>query len=232
MRRIAISDIHGCARTFRNLLRTIELTPEDHLFLLGDYVDRGPDSKGVLDTIFELQAAGYRLTCLKGNHEEGLEWALESVERFEHWLFWGGDATLSSFGASHPAQIPERYLCFLESLPPVHIEDRWIMVHAGLDFKAADPLANEHALMWIRNWYDEIDYEWLGDRYIVHGHDRTTMPRILTMRDQLDHLRVQNIDCGCFDLDTPGSGHLCAFDLDARTLWFEPNADMLHPWRR
>ncbi|RMD70520.1 MAG: hypothetical protein D6818_08980, partial [Bacteroidetes bacterium] len=115
---------------------------------------------------------------------------------------------------------------------PVHIEDRWIMVHAGLDFKAADPLANEHALMWIRNWYDEIDYEWLGERYIVHGHDRTTMPRILAMRDQLDHLRVQNIDCGCFDLDTPGSGHLCAFDLDARTLWFEPNADMLHPWRR
>ncbi len=232
MRRIAISDIHGCARTFRKLLHTIALTKDDHLFLLGDYIDRGPDSKGVLDTIFQLQREGFRLTCLKGNHEEGLEWALTSEAHFAHWLYWGGDATLASFGLSHPARIPEPYLDFLRTRPLFHLSDEWILVHAGLNFRASDPFADRRALLWIRDWYGEIDYAWLGDRYIVHGHTRSTMPHIRAMRAQLDQQRVQNIDCGCFDLVTPGAGHLCAFDLDARTLWFEPNIDMLRPWGR
>jgi len=70
MRQIAISDIHGCARTFQALLDKIQLSTNDQLYLLGDYIDRGPDSKGVIDTILGLINAGYRVQTLMGNHEK------------------------------------------------------------------------------------------------------------------------------------------------------------------
>jgi serine/threonine protein phosphatase 1 len=62
MRRFAISDIHGCVQTFQDLLLSIKLSEEDELYLLGDYIDRGPDSQGVLDTIFDLRDAGFKVT--------------------------------------------------------------------------------------------------------------------------------------------------------------------------
>jgi len=62
MRRFAISDIHGCVQTFQDLLLSIKLSEEDELYLLGDYIDRGPDSQGVLDTIFDLWDAGFKVT--------------------------------------------------------------------------------------------------------------------------------------------------------------------------
>ena len=70
MRRFAISDIHGCARTFEALLDRIAFTSQDELYLLGDYIDRGGDSKGVLDLIFRFQKEGYAVQCLLGNHEQ------------------------------------------------------------------------------------------------------------------------------------------------------------------
>ncbi|MEM9260991.1 MAG: metallophosphoesterase, partial [Bacteroidota bacterium] len=72
MPRYAISDIHGCAATFRTALKTIAFSQKDELFLLGDYIDRGPDSMGVLEHIWTLQATGYEVTCLRGNHEQML----------------------------------------------------------------------------------------------------------------------------------------------------------------
>ena len=71
-RRFAISDIHGCLKTFKQLLETIGLEKSDELFLLGDYVDRGPDSMGVVRYIQHLIVEGYFVTCLKGNHERHL----------------------------------------------------------------------------------------------------------------------------------------------------------------
>ena len=64
-RQIAISDIHGCARTFKKLvLEKVVLDKQDTLFLLGDYINKGPDSKGVLDFIFELKNSGFNVQCL------------------------------------------------------------------------------------------------------------------------------------------------------------------------
>jgi serine/threonine protein phosphatase 1 len=69
---LAISDIHGNNKTFLDLLDKIALTKDDELYLLGDYIDRGPDSKGVIDTIWKLMDDNYRVFCIKGNHEEML----------------------------------------------------------------------------------------------------------------------------------------------------------------
>lgn len=223
MRKIAISDIHGCSVTLNALLQRLELTPTDQLFLLGDYIDRGPGSKQVLDTIFKLQESGLQLHCLKGNHEELLLWALDGHNHgLENFLRNGGDETLISFDVNHPEDIPSHYLDFITNLPCWIESDEYIFVHAGLHFTPGlDPFSHPEKMLWIRNWYKSIDYTWLGDRYLIHGH--TPMPKntIQQMFAQFDAIRVLDIDAGCV-FDLAGYSHLCACDLSNRLLYFEP----------
>ena len=117
MRKIAISDIHGCIRTFRYLLEEkIRLQPEDHLFLLGDFIDRGPNSKGVIDYILELQQSGYQLTCLLGNHEEMLLRSFTESLMRDVWESNGGMETMMSFGIRTAEEIPDLYMDFFTYL--------------------------------------------------------------------------------------------------------------------
>ena len=80
-RRFAVPDIHGCNKTFQALLDRIQLTTNDQLFLLGDYIDRGPDSVGVLDTILRLKEEGYSVFPLRGNHEQMLIESITTLPR-------------------------------------------------------------------------------------------------------------------------------------------------------
>lgn len=227
MRKIAISDIHGCNATFEALLQRINFSKEDQLFLLGDYIDRGPSSQQVLDTIFRLKEEGYQLQCLRGNHEEMLLWALNGHSyNLESFLRNGGDITLASFGVKHPRDIPRQYLDFLENLPFWIESEEYIFVHAGLHFvQGSSPFEHQDQMLWIRNWYIDLDMEWLGERYIVHGHTPTPHPKIEKFLQYFEDLRVLNIDAGCVFPHT-GYGHLCAADLSNRLLYFEPR----HSW--
>ena len=86
MRRIVVGDIHGCSQTFRSLAEEeIRLAGNDILYLLGDYVDRGPDSKGVLDYIMDLMQGGYDVRPLRGNHEEDLLKYNQEEFRYMEW---------------------------------------------------------------------------------------------------------------------------------------------------
>lgn len=213
MRRIAVSDIHGCARTFRHLIdQQVRLGPEDHLYLLGDYVNRGPDPWGVFDFIFDLQGRGVRVVCLRGNHEDRL---LEAYDQ-------------GRYAASL------RYIRFVRSLPSYHLLDGFVLVHAGLNFSVPHPLHDQVSMRWIRHWEHTLDHTWLGQRRIVHGHVRT--PRAEIERRVRSDSPILRIDNGCFAITEAGQGSLCALDLDQRTLWFQPNLDMLEatplPWWR
>ncbi|HLF63763.1 MAG TPA: metallophosphoesterase, partial [Saprospiraceae bacterium] len=91
----AVGDIHGCHQTFRKLLLDeIRIKKSDRIYCLGDYVDRGPDSKGVVDFILELRRSGYHIHTLRGNHEQLMMTSIESTENFELWELNGGSATL------------------------------------------------------------------------------------------------------------------------------------------
>ncbi len=225
MSRFAISDIHGCARTFGALLNKINLSKEDELYLLGDFVDRGPDSKGVIDKIIQLQNLGFNIQCTRGNHEEMLLEALEASMRAER-LWWanGGMETLHSFHVTTTKDLPEAYLDWFRSLDDYVLLDDYILVHAGLNFKAVSPLEDHTAMYWIRGWYQDIDRQWLGDRVIVHGHTPISETRIRTFVEEVDQLPVIDIDNGCV-YQRPGHYKLCALNLDTRELVFQKNIE-------
>lgn len=227
MTRYAISDIHGCNRTFQELLKTIHFSKDDQLFLLGDYVDRGPDSNGVISFILDLQKQGYDVRCLKGNHEEMWLRALSHEEEIDIWMRNGGEATMQSYLAHDPNGIPSEHIDFLNSLPLYLESDNFLMVHAGIDFKHPNPLQDPFGLLWSRNWQDKIDRNWLGDKIVIHGH--TPTPRILIefQLEVIHRIPAIDIDAGCVYTHAAhsGLGYLCAFNMDQRSLVFQKNSE-------
>jgi serine/threonine protein phosphatase 1 len=225
MRQFAISDIHGNLKTFQALLDQVAFTKSDELYLLGDYVDRGPDSKGVIDAIWQMQEEGYQLHCLSGNHE------MIVIEHFDYYLRWkqpGEDTDqplLDSFKAKNISNIPEKYIDWMRQLPGYFEIPGYILVHAGLDFSLSDPLLDAFQLRWIRAWHGDINYDWLGDRVIVHGHTPMRQSAIKTSLLTLPQNRFIDIDNGCF-YHAPDFNHLCAFDLTNRELHFHKNVEL------
>ena len=119
-RTIAIGDIHGHLAALAAIIAAIELQPDDTLVLLGDYVDRGPDSKGVLEQVIQLSER-FHVVALKGNHEEMMLGAREGRDNLRFWMGCGGDAALQSYGqAKDVSLIPREHYRFLESLPLYH----------------------------------------------------------------------------------------------------------------
>lgn len=227
MSRFTVSDIHGCAKSFKALLEKINFNKSDILYLLGDYVDRGPDSKGVIDHIWNLQSNGFEIYCLRGNHEDKMLASCKSDIDTQEWLYWGGRLTLSSFSVSAANQIPEKYIDWLESLEYYSEVDKYILVHAGLNFTEEDPMADQKSMMWMRGYYDTINYDWLKDRIIVHGHTPISRSEIEKLQSNLHQFQYLNIDNGCY-YDKEGQGHLCCFDLDKKTLIFQKNIDRIN----
>lgn len=220
MPRFAISDIHGCAKSFKALLEKINLTKEDDLFLLGDYIDRGPDSRGVIDHIWELQNEGFKVNCLRGNHEQML---LDEITKVNVW-YKGEPTTLASFGVDENIDIPSKYVDWMKKLEYYFDLNDYILVHAGLNFSKKNPLADIQEMMWIRSWYDQIDRDWLRKRIIVHGHTPIKKSVVENSLKNLDHLPVINIDAGCH-FESEGLGNLCALNLENRKITFQPNLD-------
>ena len=110
---IAIGDIHGYRTALRALLDAIAPQPGDTIVTLGDYVDRGPDSRGVIDELIALSAQ-CRLVPLLGNHDEMLlDVCTFKPELMDKWLAFGGDATIASYGGQLPEGMPPAHLCFL-----------------------------------------------------------------------------------------------------------------------
>lgn len=230
MKKFAISDIHGCRKTFVALLDKIAFSKNDKLYLLGDYVDRGPDSKGVLDEIFQLQKNGYTVRCLRGNHEEILLRSLYDPIGLENWMLTDGKKTMDSFGVEVTGDIPAVYLDFMSELDYYFEVDEYILVHAGLNFKLFEPLADQRDLLIIRKWYPYIRYDWLGARIILHGHTPMPFYEIENQLFELDKSRYLDLDAGCVYAgsdrpDRVGLGRLCAFDMTNRQLTFQENID-------
>jgi serine/threonine protein phosphatase 1 len=218
MPRFAISDIHGCNATFRHMTgHELKLQPGDTLYLLGDYIDRGPGSKEVIDHILDLRNGGVNVRTLKGNHEDMMLLAIKNKgESLEHWLRNGGNTTLKSFGLDSIEEIStlsessfaNRYIDFFNNLEYYIRTEDFYFVHAGLNFSAPDPLADLHSMLWVRN--SSPDESFLQHRKLIHGHTPRTIERITESIAS----KMIDIDGGCVYKGTHGLGHMVALNLD------------------
>src|SRR6266849_4685093 len=135
MRTLAIGDIHGCLDALNLLLQRVDLRPEDCVIALGDYVDRGPNARGVMDRVIQLHETG-QLVALRGNHDAMMLDARKASGR-GLWLAVGGRETLESYGVAFPeafriTDVPERHWRFLEEeLLDWYEIDTHFFVHAG-----------------------------------------------------------------------------------------------------
>ena len=222
-RLIAISDIHGCCLTFKALLEKIEFTPQDRLVLLGDYIDRGPRSKQVLDLIFEYIDRGYAITLLKGNHEVMLLDALQDDAAIPRWIInAGGDTTLKSFDIAEVKDIPERYIHFMESLKDFHVEGQFIFVHAGLNFSIPYPLKDKESMYWMRGMVvnpNLIDY-----KTVIYGHTPVVLTAIEKMIGEQPLNFQVDIDNGCV-FEKEGMNCLLAYFPEQNNFVVQKNID-------
>jgi len=224
MARYAIGDIHGGAKTLRALLGRIGLRRgKDRLYLLGDLIDRGPDSKGVLDTIINLREAGFVVRPIRGNHEDMLLRNLSGEHDIwsQHWLKAFGEKTLQSFGIREVGELPERYVHLLMPLPLLELEDDYVLVHAGLAFNSRNPLRDSRPDNMLWHESGKPDRKLLGGRVTVTGHKfhplRQIEASLLTDRIFLDN--------GAFTGMLPELGNLVALDLDRNKLVVQPWLD-------
>jgi len=227
MKTYAITDIHGCANTFVELLNQIGLNKTDRLFLLGDYIDRGPGSIKTIDKIIELQTSGYKIQCLTGNHEQMLLESIYNPLVADMWMSNGGIAVMNELGISKISQIPQKYVNFLKSLK-FHIEtEDFIFVHAGLNLDLENPFSDTNSLVWIRGWEDHENlFEFVGGKRVVHGHTPQLKSKIENRFSKFveSYHPVLNIDNGCV-FQKQGYNQLCCVDLTDNKLFFQNNCD-------
>lgn len=220
-RTFVIGDIHGCAATLRGLIDgVLRAVPTDRIYLLGDLIDRGPDSKGVLEYIFELQGRGLSVKSVRGNHEEMFLQAGDDHHYLELWTANGGLATLESFQADGPGDVPHHYRAFLASLPLYILLDDFVIVHAGLNFEPPSPFDDASAMLWTRSSY--VDRHRIGGRRLICGH--TPVSR-LDLETSLSSSKIM-IDNGCVFGGQPEGGSLAALELETMTVYYQENCDL------
>ncbi|GAB2543057.1 metallophosphoesterase family protein [Rufibacter soli] len=227
MARYAISDIHGCLVTFQKMVeQVIQLGPQDHLYLLGDYINKGPHSKEVMDYIFYLQRQGYQLTCLRGNHDQLL---LDALDKGEHTVWLTPEdkqSTLQNFGVASFQDIDQAYISFIKSLPLLAILDDYVLVHAGLDFSLSNPLlTNNFVLLNTKRMQPSLAK--LGERRLLHGH--LPIPRASIEQAVSRKRPAINLDAGCVYYKNQEFGQLCALNLDTLALFFLQNSEEPYP---
>lgn len=202
--RLAIGDIHGCLTSLETLLETINPQPDDLIVTLGDYVDRGPDSCGVIERLLALQNT-HQTINLMGNHEIQMIRALETKTDRDRFLsgLCGGQDTLDSYGGTFD-DVPERHWQFIKNTGYYHELEEFILVHAGL--AASLPVAEQGQETYYYQRFHEQQPHCSG-KTVVCGH---------TIQGDLP------TDLGyaiCLDTCAYGGGWLSALDLDSGKIW-------------
>ncbi|TWT83896.1 Serine/threonine-protein phosphatase 1 [Planctomycetes bacterium CA13] len=206
-RLIAIGDIHGCRIALEKLIEVISPKKDDILVLLGDYVDRGPDSKGVIDALIELRKQT-QVVGLLGNHEEMMLEVVREGLAPHAWLKHGGVETLDSYGFDGNLKfLPQSHIDFFDSLGDYFEYEDYFFSHAAYD----PDTPFEHQPAELLRWYtlnDGFPAPHVSGKTVIVGHT--------AMRDgeiaDLGHLLC--IDTFCY-----GGGWLTAIDMYSRQTW-------------
>ncbi|RMF38774.1 MAG: serine/threonine protein phosphatase [Planctomycetota bacterium] len=188
MRTIAIGDVHGCSKALRGLIDAIAPTSSDRLIFLGDYVDRGPDSRGVLDCLLELESH-CQSTFLLGNHDIMFRGVIRGLDP-HLWLEIGGQPTLASFGGTL-AHIGQRYVDFLDRCLPFYETQTHIFVHANYHHDLPMENQPEQALFW-EHLNVRMPLPHISGKHVVCGHTPQSNGEISR------HTHLTCIDTACY----------------------------------
>jgi serine/threonine protein phosphatase 1 len=209
-RHLAIGDIHGCIRALATLVDLVAIRHDDTIVTLGDYVDRGPDSRAVLDFVIDLGTSCNHV-ALRGNHEIMMLDARDKKSWFQPWMQYGGDATLRSYAGSADsagtfADIPESHLDFLENRLVSYYEcESHFFVHANVDPEVALENQSDAALYWRKYRNPERHYT---AKVMVCGHTA-----------QRSGLPASNGHSICIDTWAHGGGWLSCLCVESGTIW-------------
>jgi serine/threonine protein phosphatase 1 len=171
---------------------------------IGDYVDKGPQSKQVVERLRLGVGDDFRLVALKGNHDALMVDALRNPSEMPPWLAKGGDAALASYGGD-PADVPQSHIDWLDGLKLMHLDAHRLYVHAGVDPEIPLDRQDQQTLLWKR--YPKDFPLGFGKLHVVHGHDNCPVgPLLYEGRTNLDTLawRTGRLTIGVFDDDSPG----------------------------
>jgi len=204
-RTIAIGDIHGCSNALVSLLRAIDPQPDDTIITLGDYVDKGHDSKGVLNMLIKLSER-CRLVPILGNHEEQMLRARNDTAEFKRWMEFGGIVTIDSYGSSgHIDLIPDEHFDFLESCVPYFETGTQFFTHGNYDPDLPLDQQDGRMLRWL-SLRDFAPRPHCSGKIAVVGH--TPQPEVL------DPGHLICLDTGC-----AYGGKLTAMEMVSGKVW-------------
>lgn len=198
---IAIGDIHGCLNSLKQLLA--KLPTDAELVFLGDYIDRGPDSAGVIKYLEDL-SRDRPCRLLKGNHELMMHRAIHNEKDVSIWLFNGGEATLESYQLTpgdwkqyrDKAAPLAGFQRFYDSLLSYYEDEQTIYVHAGIDISLPDmSQQTQEVMLWIRDRFYLKASQWQG-KQVVFGHT-PTQSMGLTANKIFQKHRFFGVDTGC-----------------------------------
>lgn len=218
-RRFVVSDLHGCYRTFKAMLKRIDFQREDQLFILGDFISRGPQNYKTLKKIVELRKDCYKVFCARGNHEHEI---IQSLTKSENDLLNACAKNGVLRILTEQLEVRDSYRLFFKSLPYIYELDKFYLSHAGLDF-SADAFNNYDAMVSIRDY--QADTSILNGKTLIHGH--VPIPIDLIAECITGQHQIINIDNGCVLNDhVKGYGNLVCLDIDSYEFYVQPNVDI------
>jgi len=197
-----VGDVHGCLKLLLKMMDKIDWRPDtDRLIFLGDFVDRGEDSRGVIEFVLELSSRSPMVECILGNHESIL---LDFISGRDPATFFlnGGTATLNSYRLCQPQfgdlLIPSEHVRFMKSLRKWIELDRYYIVHAG--FRPGVEIENQSMedLLWIRDHFIFSDYDF--GKKVIFGHTPFSQPLIMANKIGLDTGAVYGNKLTCLEL--------------------------------
>lgn len=214
-RRIAVGDIHGCYWTLKKLFEEkIKITSDDQIFLLGDLIDRGHNSKLVLDYILRLKSKNYEIHPLRGNHEEMLLMAYSNgIAFFEEYLEKYNSTDLLDGDV-------EMYLDFIAQFEYCFELENHILSHPGINRRNINPFTDLRGMFAKVDF--ELDIETIFSKKQVHGHTIKTTKEI--ERNILNNELRVSIDSGCY-LKDQEFGVLTGLELDTMELYYQRNVE-------
>lgn len=223
-RRFVFGDIHGCKKTLIKLIETIKPQKDDALFFLGDYINKGKDSYGVIEYLMNLKMNDYQLFFVRGNHEQEFLEQIAKDDKISN--FYYAKKYKSHNLLDINGEPKKKVIDFLNQTEFYFELEDYFLVHAGFNMKNEDFLDDINSMLYIRKW--EADSNKLNGKKTIYGHQPAVFKEILSsVKYKKNKIQLDN---GCVYKNWNFNrnlqyGRLCCLELNTNCLYYSINID-------